>query len=43
MTNRIAPEASPELVFTDMELRILDRLVNDKPGADRGNPRSRMI
>jgi hypothetical protein len=38
MTNRIAPEASPELVFTDLELRILDRLVNDKPGADRGQP-----
>jgi len=33
MTNRIAPDADPELVFTDMELRILDRLVNDKPNA----------
>ena len=33
MTNRIAPEARPELVFTDLELRILDRLVNDKPTA----------
>jgi hypothetical protein len=30
MTNRIAPDADPELVFTDLELRILDRLVNDK-------------
>jgi hypothetical protein len=38
MTNRIAPEADPGLVFTDMELRILDRLVKNKPGADRGHP-----
>ena len=30
MTNRIDPDADPELVFTDLELRILDRLVNDK-------------
>jgi hypothetical protein len=30
MTNRIDPEADPELVFTDLELRILERLVNDK-------------
>ena len=33
MTNRIAPDAQPELVFTDLELRILDRLVADKPTA----------
>ncbi len=33
MTNRVAPDAQPELVFTDMELRILDRLVADKPTA----------
>jgi hypothetical protein len=33
MTNRIDPDADPELVFTDMELRILDRLVADKPTA----------
>jgi hypothetical protein len=33
MSNRIAPEADPELVFTDLELRILDRLVADKPTA----------
>ena len=33
MTNRIAPDADPELVFTDLELRILNRLVNDKPAA----------
>ena len=39
MTNRTAPEASPKLVFTEMELRILDRLVKDKPNADRGEPR----
>jgi hypothetical protein len=38
MTNRTAPEAAPELVFTDLELRILDRLVKDKPSADRGQP-----
>jgi hypothetical protein len=33
MTNRIDPDADPELVFTDIELRILDRLVADKPAA----------
>jgi hypothetical protein len=33
MTNRIDPDADLELVFTDLELRILDRLVADKPGA----------
>jgi hypothetical protein len=33
MTNRIDPDADPELVFTDLELRILDRLVADKPSA----------
>jgi len=33
MTNRIDPDANPELVFTDMELCILDRLVADKPTA----------
>jgi len=33
MTNRIDPDTDPELVFTDLELRILDRLVNDKPTA----------
>lgn len=33
MTNRVAPDAQPELVFTDLELRILDRLVADKPTA----------
>jgi hypothetical protein len=30
MTNRIDPDTDPERVFTDLELRILDRLVNDK-------------
>lgn len=30
MTNRIDPDAAPELVFTDLELRILDRLVSNK-------------
>jgi hypothetical protein len=33
MTDRISPDADPELVFTDLELRILNRLVNDKPTA----------
>jgi hypothetical protein len=33
MTNRTAPEANPELVFTDLEVLILDRLVADKPSA----------
>jgi hypothetical protein len=33
MTNRVAPEAAPELVFTDLELRILDRLIPHKPAA----------
>lgn len=31
MTNRIAPDAAPEQVFSDLELRILDRLIADKP------------
>jgi hypothetical protein len=30
MTNRIDPDADPGLVFTDLELRILDLLVADK-------------
>jgi hypothetical protein len=38
MTNRIDPEADPELVFTDLELRILDRLVKDKPTAQTQKP-----
>jgi len=38
MTHRIDPNASPELVFTDLELRILDRLVADKPTAHRQRP-----
>jgi hypothetical protein len=38
MSNRIAPEAAPELVFTDLELRILDRLVPDKPVAQPRPP-----
>ena len=33
LTNRIDPDAAPELVFTDRELRILDRLVADMPTA----------
>lgn len=35
MTNRIAPSGSPELVFTTLELRVLDRLVPDKPNVGR--------
>ena len=31
MTNRIDPEADPGLVFTDLELRILERLAADRP------------
>jgi len=31
MTNRIDPDADPGRVFTDLELRILDLSVNDKP------------
>ena len=30
MTNRTAPDADPQWVFTVMELRILNRLVRDK-------------
>lgn len=33
MTNRIDPNADLGLVFTELELRILDRLVKDKPAA----------
>jgi hypothetical protein len=33
MTHRIDPDADPWLVFTDLELRILARLVADKPTA----------
>jgi hypothetical protein len=33
MSNRTDPDIDPQLVFTDLELRILDRLVNDKPAA----------
>src|SRR6516165_2987755 len=34
MMNRTAPGARPELVFTALEIRILDRIVKDKPAAD---------
>jgi hypothetical protein len=40
MTNRIDPEADPELVFTYLELRILDRLVADKP---RAHPQQHLL
>jgi hypothetical protein len=35
MINRSAPGVCPELVFTALELRVLDRVVKDKPNADR--------
>jgi hypothetical protein len=38
MTNRIDPDADPELVFTDLELRILNRLLADKPNAQSRQP-----
>ena len=34
MTNRIVPSGCPERVFTALELRVLDRLVPDKPHAE---------
>ena len=40
MTNRIDPDADPELVFTDLELRILDRLVKNNSAAQ---PRQSML
>ena len=36
MINRAAPEASPYVVFTELEIRLLDTLAPDKPTADRG-------
>jgi hypothetical protein len=33
MTHRIDPDADPGLVFTDLELRILDRWATDRPTA----------
>jgi hypothetical protein len=33
LTNRIDPDADSGLVFTDLELRILDRLAADRPTA----------
>ena len=40
MMNRAAPSASPEVAFTDTEIKLLDRLVSDKLG---DNVRSRPI
>ena len=34
MMNRIAPNLRPGLVFTPLELQVLDRVVRDKPDAD---------
>lgn len=36
MINRSAPDASPTVVFTKLELQLLDTLVQDTPGASRG-------
>ena len=38
MIHRVTPEAGPELIFTDLELRILDKLVHDKPAAQPRQP-----
>ena len=38
MIHRVTPEASPELIFTDLELRILDKLVHDKPAVQPRPP-----
>lgn len=38
MINRSAPNARPEWVFTALEIQILDRLVKNKPSADRAEP-----
>jgi hypothetical protein len=43
MTNRIAPDADPGMAFTDLELRILERLVADKPNAHSDHTLSRII
>ena len=40
MINRETPNASPELAFTSLELRLLDQLVNDKKG---GKPRTKPL
>ena len=40
MINRAMPNASPELAFTSLELRLLDQLVNDKKG---GKPRTKPL
>src|SRR5258708_4836793 len=35
MINRTAPDLSPKIAFTDLELWLLDKLVENKPGVDR--------
>lgn len=40
MSNRTAPEADPETVFTDLELRILDRLI---PAKSPRNPQQHSL
>jgi hypothetical protein len=40
MTNRTDPDTDPSVVFTELEMRILDRLVADKPSA---KPQQRLL
>ena len=37
MMNRAAPDADPEVVFTALEIRLLDQLVADMPDAHMNN------
>jgi hypothetical protein len=39
MSNRVAPEASPLLALTPLEVDLLDRLVKDKPSKIRQRKR----
>ncbi len=38
MANRTAPDSSPLVAFTPLEIRLLDVLVKDKPGPRRAKP-----
>ena len=35
MAKRVAPNADPQVAFTQAEIMLLDRLISDKPGADK--------
>ena len=37
MMNRAAPDAEPQVALTALEIRLLDQLVADKPGANVDN------